>query len=133
MALSYASQCPPRAHPDSALSFAIRAILAHDDKRALALLDGDTRASPWVRYDRGVVLANLHRTDEAVAAFDAARDAFRDRGDRGLAIYGKARAYHDALRCGDAVSAYREYAAIAQPVDAELALAYARDCFKHAW
>jgi tetratricopeptide (TPR) repeat protein len=133
MALSYASQCRPHADRDSALSFATRAILARDDRRALALLDGDTSASPWVQYNRGVVLADLHRTDEAAAAFDAARDAFHDKGDRGMAIYGKARAYHDALRCGDAVSAYREYVAIAQPVDAELALAYARDCIKHAW
>lgn len=133
MAVSYASLCAPRSYPDAVLSAATAAILARDDSRALALLDSDPSRSPWVQYERGVALAGLHRTDEAVKAFDSARDTFEDRRDRAMAVYGKARAYHDALRCGDAITAYREYASMASPADAELARAYSRECVKYTW
>ena len=125
LALSYASLCPRRARVDAVLSSAISAIVAHDDARALALLDGAASDNPWVQYNRGVALADLHRTDEAAKAFDAAKVP--------IALYGKARAYHDALRCGEAWAAYREYAAHAEPADRELARAYARDCVKYTW
>ncbi len=139
MAISYASLCPPRAQIDQALSSAISAILAHDPTRALALLDSDTMPSPWVKYNRGVALADLHRTDDAARAFDAARDEFaapqsvpgRERAS--IAVYGKARAYNDALRCADAWTAYQEYARLVgstHPSDAELALTHARECVK---
>jgi len=133
MALSYINLCWTPARIDPALSAAISAILAHDAKRALALLDSDTSTEGWVQYNRGVALADLRRTDEAATAFDAAKTRFHDDKDRAIAVYGKARAYHDALRCADAWSAYREYGTLAQPADAELAITYARDCVKHTW
>jgi tetratricopeptide (TPR) repeat protein len=132
LAISYARSCPPRAHVDETLSAAFGAILANAPARALSLLDADPRESPWRDYARGVALADLRRTNDAAEAFDAAARSFgRDVHGRSIAIYGKARAYHDMRRCVQATAAYEEYAAlvrVARPEDAAAALRYARDC-----
>jgi tetratricopeptide (TPR) repeat protein len=132
MAISYASLCWTRANVNGTLSEATSALLGRDPKHALELLDADTTTA-WSSYERGVALAELRRTDEAAKAFDLARDGFTSPRERGLAVYGKARAYHDVLRCSDASSAYQEYAALSNPADGQLALAYARDCVKHTF
>ena len=123
----------PTAPVDDALSDAIGASLAGEDERALALLDRETRESPWRDYARGVALAGLHSTDDAAHAFDAAARAFPsdDVRHRAMAIWGKARAYHDAHRCADAIAAYDEYAALVRssdPDSAAMAERYSRDC-----
>lgn len=136
MARSYEHTCWTHAQIDPALTNAVSASLAHDDARALALLDADTNDGPWQKYDRAVALAGLHRVDDSAQAFDAARDRFARDGDargRAISVYGKARAYHDALRCAEAWSAYSEYAGLVRatsPADSALALDYARDCVK---
>ena len=135
LATRYADLCWTPAKIDTALSDAITAVLTHDPTRALALLDSDQSRGPWRDYVRGVALADLHRTDDAAAAFDVAERAFpaSDITDRSMALYGKARAYHDALRCADAWVVYDAFADLvraAQPAEADMALAYARDCVK---
>ena len=128
LALAAATTCQPRGELDSSVSDAVTAILRGDDRRALALLDAGGRASGWREYYRGVALADLGQTDDAVRAFDAAA---AQPPKLSIAIYGKARAYHDAYRCAEAAAAYGEYAAAVRatsPDDAAMALDYASDC-----
>lgn len=133
LAIEYSRLCAPHAEVDATLSNAFGMILANDPVRALAMLDAEPRESPWRDYARGVALADLGRTNAAAQAFDAAARGFgpSEAHGRSIAIYGKARAYHDVRRCVQAVAAYEEYAALvrtARPQDAALALRYARDC-----
>ena len=75
---------------------------------------GDAEPSPWLEYNRGVALAELGRTDEAIAAFAAAERSFgtddMSRHGRAVAIYGRARALKKAGRCPEARRACDEYA-----------------------
>ena len=137
LALEYASMCRPRARVDRRLTAAVTASLAGDDWRALALLDA-AEPSAWRDYDRGVALADLRRPDEAARAFDAAAQAFApgDVRDRSIAIFGKARAYHDAYRCERAADAYAEYASLVRPSDpasAAMAMRYAAECVRYGF
>ncbi|HSQ64219.1 MAG TPA: hypothetical protein VLM85_13425 [Polyangiaceae bacterium] len=128
LALANTTTCQRRAEVDASLSEAATAILAGDDTRALALLDADRRQSAWREYYRGVALAGLHRTEEAARAFESA--AAQPPG-LSIAIYAKARAYHDAYQCAEAAAAYAEYADRVRPThpeDAAMALDYASDC-----
>jgi len=128
LALANTTTCQRHAEVDASLSEAVTAILAGDDTRALALLDADRRQSAWREYYRGVALAGLRRTEEASRAFDSA--ATQPPG-LSIAIYAKARAYHDAYRCAEASAAYTEYAnhvRATHPEDAAMALDYASDC-----
>ena len=116
-------------------SEAIGSILSGDPHRALELTNAEKRESAWRDYVRGVALADLKRPDDAAEAFDAAARLFLYTPDgahgRSIAIWAKARAYHDAYRCDDAAAAYRAYAAFvgaSHPDDAAMALDYARDC-----
>ncbi len=129
LAAKYSGLCPPRAELDAALSEALVAIHGGRPREALALLDADTHESPWRDYARGVALADLRRAGDAARAFDDAAHGFGpDVNHRAMAIYGKARAYHDALQCVDATAAYEQYAALVGGAEAERAYRYARDC-----
>ena len=86
----------------------------------------------WAEYNRGVIFVD---PDKAAAAFDEAARQFANVPDgfhgRAISLYGKARAFHDANRCEEALAAYREYADFVRathPEDAAMALEYARDC-----
>ena len=146
MARGYARLCRmDEAQPgDSVASNVAVAIVARDYARALSLADqaqatADKAPRPWLDYNRGVALAGLQRTDEAVRAFQSAERGFAagDGGDlangrgRSLAIYGRARALDAASRCAEARKAYAEYTAIAGVADrrtAELTLSVAARC-----
>jgi tetratricopeptide (TPR) repeat protein len=111
------------------------AIRGGDYERALVAANAAARelpASAWARYDQGVALKHLGRTDAAVQAFREAEQRFTaDPGGRAIAIYGRARALADVGRCVEARAAYREYASFVAPTDragADAARAYAEGC-----
>ena len=130
MALRYADDCVPSRTIDPAERIA-SAVVAGDYSGALALAPaGD---SAWLDYDRAVALGALRRTDEAVASYRSAERAFGDdqRGNRSLAIYGRAEVLAGAARCSEAKQAFAEYATLvrsANPHDAQIALIHADEC-----
>ena len=134
MALSYASLCTEHTVPDPALDTVVADVFSHNDADAVAVADRAALAgktSPWMDYNRAVALADMRRTQEAVEGFKKAEQRFTDSRGRGIAIYGRARALHDAYRCGEAKRAYEEYAALVRPNDpasADMALEYSTQC-----
>jgi tetratricopeptide (TPR) repeat protein len=145
MARSYAQLCRTKPTPaaDPLTSEVATAVVARDYARALSLAERSSRSgdrgrlSPWLDYNRGVALAELRRTDEAVRAFRSAERGFGEgdnddagrRWGRSIAVYGRARALDAAGRCSDAKEAYRQYAAFVQDRQAaDVALAVARRC-----
>jgi Flp pilus assembly protein TadD len=105
--------------------------------QALALADRALLVAPtnaWAMYDRAVALHHLGETDASVEAFRAAEVAFRERANKGLAIYGRARVFADAGRYSEAHGAYDDFARMVRSFDpqgADLAIAYGKDCRSH--
>jgi tetratricopeptide (TPR) repeat protein len=131
MARRYADDCIESLPSDPAAAAIAIAVVAGDYTRALALAPEQETA--WLDYNRAVALARVGRTDEAIASFRRAERAFADDHPRekSIAMYGRARALTDALRCTEAKEAFAEYAAFVRatnPHDADMALIYARDC-----
>jgi tetratricopeptide (TPR) repeat protein len=90
-------------------------------------------SNPWARYDRAAALTDLGYTDDAVAEFARAQQAFStaDSWGKSIAMYGRAHALAQAGRCPAAQAAYEEYAVFverADPASAKMARTYARDC-----
>jgi hypothetical protein len=132
MALRYADDCIEPVHPDPITAAVSSDVVAGRDRAALAL--APRGGSAWLDYNRAVAFSNLRRTDEAVAAYRAAEQEFREdqRWERSIAIYGRARALDDAARCPEAKEAYEEYASLVEATDpqgAEMAGRYARACY----
>jgi tetratricopeptide (TPR) repeat protein len=75
--------------------------------RALALNTSD----PWAHYVKAVSLARLGRLDDAIAEFRAAELAFppQERWSRATAIWGRANAFYQVGRCGEAKSSFGDY------------------------
>jgi tetratricopeptide (TPR) repeat protein len=93
--------------------------------------------NPWAHYRRAAALSDLKRTDEAVAAYKAAEEAFTGRDDRGksLAIYGRAFTLAQAGRCTEAQPAFEQYAQFVEskdPKGASQARSYAHSCRQSA-
>ena len=138
MAHSYADQCRAAARVDeesTTPTAMVARILAHDYVGALAVAKGAPSTSPWVDYNRAVALAELGRTNEAVATFVWAEDRFGDAPEnqhgRTSAIYGRARALDQAGRCTEAKQSYDTYASLVRgtdPAAADLALRIAAAC-----
>lgn len=138
MARSYAPLCrtDKSQSVDPLTSDVATAVVARDYSRALAVaqIPGATGGAqrPWLDYNRGVALAELKRTDEAVQAFKLAEQGFKQDHDtwgRSVAIYGRARALDTGGRCPAATKVYEEYAAFVPDVgSAEEALEVARRC-----
>ncbi|MGO8996240.1 MAG: tetratricopeptide repeat protein [Polyangiaceae bacterium] len=129
MALRYAGDCIEMLVSDPMTEAVAVAVVAGDYARAVSLSPEGGNA--WLDYDRAVAFAALRRTDDAVASFRSAEREFGDLQERSIAVYGRARALNDALRCTEARQAYDEYAALVgatNPRDAEMAQTYARDC-----
>jgi tetratricopeptide (TPR) repeat protein len=137
-ALTYAIQCrrPDQPIGDEALSEMVDAEMSDHYATALTFVDRvgqPARDSGWLDYNRGVALAGLARTDEAVLAYRSAEGRF-GRGDphgRAISIYGRARALDLAGRCVDAKTAYQEFAQLVrdtEPRDADRALEFAARC-----
>lgn len=133
-ALEYAKLCIPARPDESVAGYMSIAVLSREWPKVLELYAVAPREAPraWLEYDRAVALSGLGRTDEAVVAFDKARDAFgKDERGRAISMYGRARAYVEGHRCADAGVAYSDYAAFVRPTDptsATLAIDYARMC-----
>jgi hypothetical protein len=90
---------------------------------------------PWALYNLASALASLGRTDEAVAAFQRAEQAFGSAPDglhgRAISIWGRARALDMAKECRHATAAYDEYTKLVGATDPEagrLAASYAASC-----
>src|SRR5262245_10648863 len=110
---------PPRhvgAEPGTPQSNALASLAASAEirgnpRQALVLaeqaLAADAR-NPWAYYDRAAALARLGQIDEAVQSFRVAEQQFspEDRWARAIAIYGRAHALEEALRCPEAKAAY---------------------------
>jgi len=77
--------------------------------------------NPWAHYRRAAALSEQHRTDEAVAEYKVAEEAFAGVDERGrsLAIYGRAFTLDQAGRCGEARPAYEQYARLVEKRDAK--------------
>lgn len=132
MALRYADDCIEPVHPDPLTEAVSSAVVAGRDRAALAA--APRGGSAWLDYNRAVAFSNLHRTDEAIAAYRAAEREFGEdqRRERSIAIYGRARALDDAARCPEAKKAYDEYASLVRATDpkgAAMAGRYARACY----
>jgi tetratricopeptide (TPR) repeat protein len=117
-------------------SQAAEALVRSEPAEALKLADAaiavDSR-NPWARYQRAAALADLGRTDEAVAAFKVAQRSFStaDAWGKSISIYGQAHALAQARRCSEARPVFEEYAVYvgrADPAAAGLARRYAEEC-----
>jgi hypothetical protein len=77
--------------------------------------------NPWAHYRRAAALSDQRRTDEAVAEYKIAEQAFTGVDDRGksLALYGRAFTLAEAGRCADARPVYEEYARFVEKRDAK--------------
>lgn len=138
MARSYAQHCGTTNPSTRDTSDVSTAVVAGEYERALneanRMLAAPENMSPdpWLQYNRAVSLAELGRTNEAVASFEAAETFFENEKDahgRSLAVYGRARALDNAGRCVAARSAYEDYARVAPtPADAEYARTLGKKC-----
>ncbi len=135
MAIHYAALCRKHFDADPTRSAVVTDVVSGRDEAAVDLAerkirDGDT--DPWLEYNLGVALADVGRTNDAVAAFSRAELRFiGDPWARSIAVYGRARALHDAYRCDEAKRAYEEYASLVRasdPKSAADALAVASHC-----
>jgi tetratricopeptide (TPR) repeat protein len=87
----------------------------------------------WAHYRRAAALSDLRRTDEAVAAYKIAEEAFSGVDERGksLALYGRAFTLAQAGRCDEARPVYEQYAKLVERGDtkgAAQARSYALSC-----
>jgi tetratricopeptide (TPR) repeat protein len=142
-AVANAQLAPPRqsVDPGSPRSRALSsesasALIANRPADALRMADQAIAAdasNPWSHYDRAAALTELGRTDEAVAAYDAAQRSFStaDSWGKSIAMYGRANALSRAGRCTEARASFEAYATFvdrADPSSAGMARRYAADC-----
>jgi tetratricopeptide (TPR) repeat protein len=112
------------------------ALIASRPADALRMADqaiASDPSNPWGHYDRAAALTELGRTEEAVAAYDAAQRSFTtaDAWGKSIAMYGRANALSRAGRCPEArtsFEAYARYVERADPSAAGMARRYAADC-----
>jgi tetratricopeptide (TPR) repeat protein len=115
---------------------AARAQMRGEPQAALRLADQAIQADPrdpWPRYSRGMALASLGQTDQAITALGQAEQAFgpNDPWGRSIAMWGQAHTFAQAGRCNEARAAFNRYAAFVASYDnskADLALRYAAEC-----
>jgi tetratricopeptide (TPR) repeat protein len=128
------TEAPPPSSPLTTAS--VEAAGAGDFAKALSLADeaiSKDAKDPWGYFNRGGALRALHRTDEAVSAFNdaEARMPAADLWGRSVAIWGQADALSRDGRCRDAAAVYERYAVTVEKVDrgaAALARQYAQHC-----
>ncbi len=127
---------PPELVSEPRTTEAADALGAQDYAKVLALTEtpSTARTGPWLDYDRGSALTGLGRTDQAAEAFKRAELRFGQVGDeagRKAAIWGRAHAFDEAGRCGEARAVYQEFATfvrLSDPRAAEMAAAYSGSC-----
>jgi hypothetical protein len=117
-------------------SSSAEALVAGRPQDALRMADqaiAADSANPWSHYDRAAALTELGRTNEAVAAFDAAQRSFStaDAWGKSIAMYGRANALARVGRCSEAKASFLNYATYvdrADPAAAGMARRYAAEC-----
>jgi tetratricopeptide (TPR) repeat protein len=115
-------------------------------RAAIASMSGDPQAAiryadqgiaanpndPWLYYNKAQALAQLGRTDDAVAAFTQAERRFGpgETWGRSIAVYGRAHALAEAQRCGEARAALDQYVSLVSNDREAVSMAYraAADC-----
>lgn len=115
---------------------AARAQIQGEPAEALRLADQAIQANPrdpWPRYTRGMALARLGQTDQAIAALGGAEQAFgaSDPWGRSIAMWGQAHTFVQVGGCDEARAAFNRYAAFVAGYDAraaDLARRYATAC-----
>jgi len=120
-----ATEVTPRG-PESPTSKAAEALVRGDVNSALQLADkalAVRRDDAWAHYIKAAALATLDRVDESVAEYEQAAGRFgaNDRRGRSVAIWGRARVLDRAGRCAESARAFREYADLVRPTDADSA------------
>jgi tetratricopeptide (TPR) repeat protein len=127
----------PTSRQSSALNTsAAKAQIQGEPAEALRLADQAIQANPndpWPRYTRGMALAALGQTDEAITALSEAEQAFgpNDPWGRSIAMWGQAHTFAQAGRCTQARAAFDRYAGFVASYDAnaaDLARRYAAEC-----
>jgi tetratricopeptide (TPR) repeat protein len=138
-AISVAETCRQIPTDDTALTGVVVALRSREYARALALVEriqpSSRLSDAWCNYDRGAALAGLHRTDEAIGAFETAEQRFAEAGEgvrgRPLVEWSKARVLSEAGRCDDARRTYGAFARMirdSDPKSADMAVGAARNC-----
>ena len=127
----------PTTPQSSALNTAAaRAQIQGEPEEALRLADQAIQANPrdpWPRYTRGMALARLGQTDQAIAALTEAEQSFgpNDPWGRSIAMWGQAHTFAQVGRCAEARGAFDRYAGFVASHDAraaDLARRYAAEC-----
>ncbi len=138
-AMAVAATCQQVPADDTALTGVAVALRSSEYARALALVEriqpSSRLSDAWSQYDRGVALAGLHRTDEALGAFETAEQRFVEAGEaargRPLVEWSVARALSEAGRCDDARRTFAAFARLVResdPKSADMAVEAAGDC-----
>lgn len=139
LAESYSRACRTRVPADPEMTDIASALMDGNYIRVIDLAAKarvSDEALPWLDYDRGVAYLGLGKEDAALNAFRASVREFAevsptDYWGRSLSLWGIARAFSNAGRCGEATRAYQEYAAFVRPFDpdgARTALASIGSC-----
>lgn len=127
---------PTTAQSSKLNTAAARAQIQGEPAEALRLADQAIQANPndpWPRYTRGMALAKLGQTDEAITALSESEQAFgpNDPWGRSIAMWGQAHTFAQAGRCTQARDAFERYASFVASYDAraaELGRRYATEC-----
>jgi tetratricopeptide (TPR) repeat protein len=122
-----------RRRTEAASTAAVNALIAGDYRRVLVEADAGLAVAPsdaWLAYDRGIALAGLNRTDEAIEALRVAERLFApdDSHDRSVAAYRRIVALEEAGRCNEVGQELPHYAALAGPEEAAHATTHVRFC-----
>jgi tetratricopeptide (TPR) repeat protein len=86
---------------------------------------------PWLLYDRGMALAGLGRTDEALCALQRAENNFTFLYGKQVAAYGRAITLENAGRCEQSAKEFNHYAFLVRnfvPNASNIALAHVTQC-----
>jgi tetratricopeptide (TPR) repeat protein len=115
----------PDVKPSTKMSGHAGSALASGDPAEAAVLAGQALKkdgmNPWAHYRRAAALSDLHRTDEAVAEYKVAEQAFGGVDERGrsLAMYGRANTLAQAGRCAEAQPVFEQYARLVENKDSK--------------
>jgi tetratricopeptide (TPR) repeat protein len=131
--LTLAASDERRQRAEAASTAAVKALIAGDYRQVLVEADAGLAVAPfdaWLAYDRGIALAGLNRTDEAVEALRIAERLFApdDSHDRAVAAYRRIVALEEAGRCKEVAQELPHYAALASPGEAAHATTHVRFC-----
>ncbi len=114
----------------------VQALAVGDYRAALGRAEAGLQIvpdDPWLLYNKGTALAELHRTDEALTTLRHAEGLFSESNlhGRSAVIYRQAIALEVAGRCEEEAAQLKRYAELAQPQQKDFvqhALAHVKFC-----